>query len=313
MIQIRNFVGKDVEPLRRLWNRAHPTQTMNENLFARKLLLDPNFLPNSMFLACKDDRIVGMAYAPHRLFSISRKDDLEPDRGYITYFAVDPEFSVFEVGTMLLGACESHLIALGKTTITTGYAPIYLNQGFLTTETEYVELFQSFGYSPAESATRNLNLDEATLRTDLDARRASLAAGGIYIGALTPEYIVSYLDEDNTFSNVSWAFEFRTRITSRLDYESVRIAAKDGNVIGACVFGDPNSDAERFGPFGVDRAYRGRGIGTILLDDCLNEMKKRGLKRAWMQWTPIEGAANAVYSRAGFQIIDRLYSFTKQI
>lgn len=36
-----------------------------------------------------------------------------------------------------------------------------------------------------------------------------------------------------------------------MDFNRIRIAAKDGKVIGACVFNDPDSEPERFDPFGV--------------------------------------------------------------
>ena len=44
--------------------------------------------------------------------------------------------------------------------------------------------------------------------------------------------------------------------------------------------------------------YYGHNLDA--LHDCLTEMKKRGLQRAWAQSTPIASSATHVYEKAGF-------------
>ena len=46
-----------------------------------------------------------------------------------------------------------------------------------------------------------------------------------------------------------------------------------------------------FGPTGVRKSERGKGLGTILLDWCLWDMKQMGLKRAVIMWV----TGNTVY------------------
>jgi GNAT superfamily N-acetyltransferase len=86
------------------------------------------------------------------------------------------------------------------------------------------------------------------------------------------------------------------------DLDRIRVVTFGGEVIGFCVFGDPDGSPEGFGPFGVRTDFRGKKLGQILLADCLLEMKKRGLHNAWMQWTGKESAAHFVYEKAGFSI-----------
>ena len=55
---------------------------------------------------------------------------------------------------------------------------------------------------------------------------------------------------------------------------------------------------ERFGPFGVNEALRGRGIGRVLLAAMLSEMLKKGFHVAWFMST--SDAAARLYALCGF-------------
>ena len=143
-------------------------------------------------------------------------------------------------------------------------------------------------------------------------KKKELAKEGIYVGEMKDEYLLSLVNPDPSFAKPTWVYEFRNRLAD-LDYARIRIAAKDGKIIGCCVFGDPNGSPERFGPFGVNEDMRGKGLGTLLLNDCFLEMKKRGLHSAWAQWTPAQGPASILYDHYGFYKRNSYYMFEKEL
>jgi len=74
----------------------------------------------------------------------------------------------------------------------------------------------------------------------------------------------------------------------------VLVARRQGEIVGYC-----QQKLERFGPFGVDPAYRNLGIGRLLLFNCLATMSQRHNFFAYFLWTGEDAAR--LYSLAGFQ------------
>jgi len=318
MITIRTYQGRDAYEIPKLWNRVLVNDQASREMIVRKLLLDLNFVPEGFFVAEEDGKILGFINAVFRHTIFNRGADMENGTGYINCFVVDKEVDVEEVGGLLIHAAEDYFKKHGKTRIEMGYYPIYFTQGINEQDhPEYVTLFQKHGYVGNRSYAMDIDLTAYRTPDNIESKRKNLENEGFYIGPLTDEYLVSFLDIDQPFTGPSWSFEFRERLIRELDYDRIRIAAKDGQVVGACGFGDPNSSMERFGPFGVNKDLQGKGIGSVLLADALNEMKKRMLHCAWMQWTsgigPNSGPSGTVYRRAGFRETKTYIKFKKKL
>ena len=309
---IRSFRGDDAEALLLCWNNARSHDAVTRECFIKKLLLDVNFDAEGLLIAEEAGKILGFVNCVFRRVPMDAHSAINPREGWISAFAVDAPDGFEQVGNALMDAAESYFKTHGKTVISTGYYPLYLYQGMtLEYDGAYLPLFDQRGYSRALSLARELTLSEYTTPTDLESRRARLKENGIYTGAMEDKYIASLMDSREEFNSPSGAYEFKLRLLE-LDYGRIRIAAKDGHVIGVCVFGDPYDSPCRFGPFVVSPAYQGQGIGSVMLHDCLTEMKARGLERAWMQWTPRSGAAFAMYGKLGFRITKTYVTFSKR-
>ena len=303
---IRNIKSTDIVQIVELWNEALPHEVIDKNQFVKKVLLEPNFSEKGFFVAEENGDLVGFLNAP-----CYRKKTVTT--GHISILAIRDRARVSEIGTLLLDAAEAYHRENGKTHISTGYAPIYFTQGVEKDLCpEYVALYRSRGYEEKESLKRVCDLSRFTYPEQSRIRKAELAKEGIYIGEMKDEYILSLIDPSRPFAKPTWTFEFKQRLAD-MDYARIRIAAKDGEVIGCCVFGDPTGSPERFGPFGVNSDLQGKGIGKILLHDCFQEMKKRGLQCAWAQWTPVQGAAQNIYDRYGFTKRNSYYMFEKDL
>ena len=295
-----------------LWNSAHPAYPLTPELMAKKVFLDVNFKKEELLVAEEGGKAVAFAYVPCRRLAMDLSVPMNTQTGYICYFAVDPQH--WGAGEVLLQACEQHHQKAGRTTVSTAYGPLYHTQGFSEThDGSCIELFRQYGYAERESCRRKINLTEFIPPQAYTSRKTQLEAERFYIGELPYDLLADFVDPENPFTKKGWPWEFRVRLSNDPDLARARVAIYDGRIIGGCIFGDPNSDGCRFGPFGVCPEYRGKGIGFVLFVDCLLEMKRRGLPCAWAQWTPLADAAGALYDRVGFEVEDRFLAFSKAL
>ncbi len=308
---IRNIRGDDTDGIVALYKKTLPYLCIDRAIFMRKIFLEANFSKYGAFVAEEDGRILGFVNAVFRRVPICADSAVESDMGWLAGFIVDK--SRPEAGDKLLAAAEEFLAKSGKSTVNTGYYPTYFIQGTDERYTpEYAEIFRRRGYTEKRSIAMIADLTKYVPPENLEKRRAELATEGIAITSLTDRYITELFTLENDFLGASWLYEFRNRALD-MDFDRFRIAVKDGKVIGALVFGDPDSAPERFGPFGVSERFQGKGIGGILLADCFAEMKKRGLKTAWMQWASDNESASALYKKAGFVMKESYLEFEKKL
>jgi ribosomal protein S18 acetylase RimI-like enzyme len=99
-VRVRNYRPEDEAQLLEVWSAALLSDPINATWRA-KVLLDPNFDSAGYRVAEVDDRVCGF------LLSFTRKipcydEDLAPDGGWITTFAVHPAWQRRGVGTTLL-------------------------------------------------------------------------------------------------------------------------------------------------------------------------------------------------------------------
>lgn len=85
------------------------------------------------------------------------------------------------------------------------------------------------------------------------------------------------------------------------------IAKNRGKLVGFTVFGAYRGLPERFGPFGVDPAERGTGLGKILLHLTMTAMRAEGLHSSWFLWTGEASSAGHLYTKAGYAITRRFH------
>lgn len=314
-MNIRNFTGKDILTLPEIWKHDQPYLVISRELFLRKIIMEDNFKPEGFFVAEEaDGTVLGFSYAVYRTVPVSPTLPIEPDSGWIAAFCVADKSNFDEVGKALLMASEAYLLAAGKHQISTAFYPQYFAQGFVVdVRPEYEKLFLSLGYSAsAVSFSLSLDLSNFSEPESVTASRKRLADDGFYIGELKPEMVYDLFNNSVLATKQSFAQQIKMRLEG-FDYGKLRVAEYNGQMLGVAPFGDPGSDAGRFGPFIVDTSFRGRGIGTVLFSDCLAEMKRRNIPRAWMQWVSDSGTAFHIYEKFGFKKEHKFVTFAKTL
>ena len=96
-------------------------------------------------------------------------------------------------------------------------------------------------------------------------------------------------------------------VRSRLGIAELIVAERDGRLVGAVTLYSKRSSEQRW-PGGwagirllaVHPTFKGRGIGSGLMDECIRRCRKQGFAKIGLHTTEFMGAARRMYERMGF-------------
>lgn len=311
-MNIRTFHGTDLDAIIKIWNSSMPYNPIGRKAFVKNFLLDHNFNDEGFFVAEENGEILGYVYAIVRRFPTDVGASMDEDKGFINAIGLKYEKDILGgLGSTLVKTAENYIQSHGRQEVhMSHYTPNYIYQGINTLYPDYIALFQQEGY---EELGRNVSISIDLLQyvrpAYIDELKATREQEGFLFTKLKDEYIPAL------FKYAAPGFKHRLRriMQETMDYERFNLVVYNGKVIGANVFGDPYSCEERFGPFSISAEFRGKGLGQVLLHDCLTEMKNRGLQKAWSQSTPMASAASHIYAKAGFQRTGEYVIFKKAL
>jgi len=289
---------------RELYTDAFPVET-----FEQKVLLDPNFESEGALVAKLDGNIVGF------MLGLVRRHPLEDappdlDRSWITLMVVDGKFQRHGIGTALIDRTMNYLSSRGaKSVWISPYAPNYFWPG--VDESAYSGAINFLKKNRFEVAYRPLSMEVSLFDFEkplwFEERKSSLISDGFTFDTFKTQYTLALTNFLRAEFPGDWQRIIRETMLDIFKGETASdqlfVAIKDDQCVGFC-----QHQSERFGPFGVSSALRGRGVGSVLLFDCLTRMKEKGFYRAWLRWT--DDKAARLYSEAGFQETRR-YSVMK--
>jgi GNAT superfamily N-acetyltransferase len=300
---IAPYHADDLAAVVALLQATLPAEPITERSFARKVLLDPNFDPAGALVArLPPGEIIGF------LLALARQRTLEEapsdgERGWLTLFAVAPSARRQGVGTALLTAAEEWLRAQNRATVwVSPYAPNYWTPG--VDEAAYPEALAFLQRRGYETSSRPLSM-EVSLAEGWRApewvsehQRRLEAAGTLFVSFEARHILPLTAFLRREFPG-DWQRHLRETmldlVTGRRPADELLLAVQEEQVKGFA-----QSEGGRFGPFGVEAAARGQGIGAVLLFRHLDGMRSRGHRNAWFLWTD-DTTADRVYRAAGFR------------
>lgn len=303
MVRITGFRVGTGDQLVDLWCRSAPADPITADRFRDLVLLDPNFDPEGLRLAWDGAALVGAAYAVFRRVAMVG-DDLEPHRGWVPFFFVDPAVRGRGIGARTLTSALDYLRANGREeAIFSAYTPNYVLPG-LDAETypSAATLLARFGFTTVtQAAAMDRGLVGYTIPADVRARQEALEAAGYSFGSPHRDEVVWLIKLADEEFSPDWARAIRENLATGLPLERIVVARDpDAEVVGWAMFGAYAGVLERFGPFGVLARQRGNGLGAVLLHLALTRMRALGAHSAWFLWTGEQSPAGALYRKAGF-------------
>ncbi len=177
--------------------------------------------------------------------------------------AVDRDQRGRGIGSALLADAESR-----GARIVAAEAGNYFTPGVVETDTATIEFFVKRGYQET-ARTQNLVAD----------------VGGGELGAIratqqTRDRVLNFIEKE--FGRI-WRFEASRAFEN--EPATMFYAEVDGEIAGFAAHEANNRGLGFFGPTGVARAHRGRGLGAQLLHASLIDLHRLGYERAIIPWT----------------------------
>ncbi|MGI6149884.1 MAG: GNAT family N-acetyltransferase [Firmicutes bacterium] len=313
MIQYRHYASGDERQIVAAWNAALTKDPITPKRFRNLVLLDGNFDPEGLRLAFDGDELVGCVYAVRRLMPMSGSD-LEPDNGWIPFFFVVPSHQRRGIGRTLMSQALEFLQEKGrKQVFFASYAPNYILPGIDINAYPGGRAFlEAMGFAKLYAAVAmDRSLVGFVIPPDVEELRREREAEGYTFAHATDSDLVELIRFANEKFNPDWGRAIREGVVQGLPLERILVARDSGRLVGFCMYGAYEGVPERFGPFGVDPDQRGKGLGKILLNLCLRDMRSEGLHGAWFLWTGETTPAGYLYKRTGFAVTREFYVMKK--
>lgn len=308
-VQIRTFARGDLPDLVDLWNTSMAADPISQQRLLLDFVLDPHFDPASLLVARQDEKLVGF------VLGMSARADVPSDNavgtGVIAGFGVHPDFRRQGIGSRLLGQLETHWQSRDVDRIQIGpWIPTYLAPG--VDESTYpgtVDFLEANGYVAGGKPV--------SMRALLTGYEAADGVAEMAAGLQGEAVTIRPAVADDATELIAFAVDqfphwesyvrgaLRSTVTG-VDSATLHIALDGDSVIGFAM-----TNGERFGPFGVNGDYRGRGIGAVLLSRALCAMRAINVHLAYFLWTSDQTAR--LYNRHGFEIVRRFTMISKHV
>lgn len=309
-IDIRGYAADNETALIALWNATMWSDPIDAVTWRTRFLLDPNFLCDTCLVATlPDGEIVGFVLG---MFDWAWANPIRADsEAWIVGFGVREQHRRRGVARTLFDQLEWLWRASGVCRVTIGpYIPSYVTPGI--DEAAYPEAVRFAAAWGAATQSRPLSM-KASLTGYRSAvtpdRVGALGSAGIRIRPMTPVDILpllTFLERHFPHWRADAASVLSELYGSDPRAVTMHVAEDGGRIIGYA-----QSRSERFGPFGVDEAYRGRGVGAALLSTTLLVMRARGYHAAWFLWTSDRAAK--LYREHGFEEVRRFAMMSKTL
>lgn len=299
-MQFEPLSTRSIAELTDLWNAALGTRfPMRMQLLERNLFGDLNYLPEASFAAVVDGRLVGMVGAKLNREFIGA---IAPRQGYINSLIVHPDYQRQGIGTALLNRAVAQLRQLQPTKIHVGRDTFHFFPGVPTDCPEAEAFFQHHRAIVGDGLQTDLLGDLSSFDLPAGAVKA-LEQPGVEVRPLKPEEVAGMADFFRRSFPGRWQFEFAKYIYDGGDPGDLIAVVVDGTVEGFChiytpesrwigpgVYWAPLYPEHRFGgagPLGVSKEVRGRGLGLAVVAVGIDELKRRGITRAAIDWTDL--------------------------
>lgn len=308
-IEIRPYRAGDEASLIATWNEAMWADPIEPIAWRTRYLLDPNFAPETCPVAVDraSSDVVGFVLG----FTGSATGQAGSD-AWVVGFGVRGAYRRQGIGTRLMQAFESRVRQDGAARVLYGpYIPSYITPG--VDVAAYGDGISFLVANGASEGTRPLsmkaNLTNYRPEAGVTERERELATEKIVIRPAQPGDILpllAFLDEHFPHWKGDAAGVMRDLFGGDPRTVTLHIAEDDGSIIGYA-----QTRSERFGPFGVNESYRGRGVGAVLLSRTLRAMRAQGFHSAWFLWTSDRTAK--LYRQHGFEEVRRFAMVTKEL
>lgn len=311
-IRLESFQQERFQQVLICWNQSLIYDGIDEERFKQLILLDENFNPDLFLLALNQEKVVGFCYGVRRKIPYLERG-LEENRGWIVIMGVLPEYQNQGIGTMLCDEVEKRLKDMGTKEITLcAYSPNYFFPGIDKRYQQAISFFENRNYVyRAESVSMQRSLWDYHMADQYKEKLASLEKDGIHIIRYNDEYMLPLLNYLLENFGAGWKRNALIAMQKKEAEDTILLVVDEQkNILGFCMRKIDGNDA-RFGPFGVSEHLRSKGIGGVLFEYMMQEMKQKGIYYLYFLWT--DGAAQRFYERHDVKVYRTYQLYRKEV
>lgn len=311
-IRLESFQQERFQQVLTCWNQSLIYDGIDEERFKQLILLDENFNPDLFLLALNQEKVVGFCYGVRRKIPYLERG-LEENRGWIVIMGVLPEYQNQGIGAMLCDEVEKRLKDMGTKEITLcAYSPNYFFPGIDKRYQQAISFFENRNYAyRAESVSMQRSLWDYHMADQYKEKLASLEKDGIHIIRYNDEYMLPLLNYLLENFGAGWKRNALIAMQKKEAEDTILLVVDEQkNILGFCMRKIDGNDA-RFGPFGVSEHLRSKGIGGVLFEYMMQEMKQKGIYYLYFLWT--DGAAQRFYERHDVKVYRTYQLYRKEV
>ena len=311
-IRLESFQQERFQQVLTCWNQSLIYDGIDEERFKQLILLDENFNPDLFLLALNQEKVVGFCYGVRRKIPYLERG-LEENRGWIVIMGVLPEYQNQGIGTILCDEVEKRLKDMGTKEITLcAYSPNYFFPGIDKRYQQAISFFENRNYVyRAESVSMQRSLWDYHMADQYKEKLASLEKDGIHIIRDNDEYVLPLLNYLLENFGAGWKRNALIAMQKKEAEDTILLVVDEQkNILGFCMRKIDGNDA-RFGPFGVSEHLRSKGIGGVLFEYMMQEMKQKGIYYLYFLWT--DGAAQRFYERHDVKVYRTYQLYRKEV
>ncbi|MDV4152014.1 GNAT family N-acetyltransferase [Clostridium sp. AL.422] len=312
-MKIINYSQKYEEKVVNLWNECLIKDIISIEEFRKQVLFDDNFNTELALIAVEDEEVLGFILATKRQVPYLDRG-LEPEKAWINIIFVKENHRQNNIGKQLVAQIEQKLLSKGtKNIILASYSPNYFFPGIdVDSYQEAIGFFEKLNYkNTGEAVSMQRSLWDYKIPDKIIEKKAKLEQSGYIFKKFDYKYSLDLLDFLGKNFGGGWK---RNALMAMQNYEAEKLIwlALDNydNVVGFCMRKMDGNDC-RFGPFGVREDLRSTGIGGVLFNLMMDDMKKNKLYYLYFLWT--HGAGMRFYQRHGVEIYRSYYLYSKKL
>ena len=311
-VEIIDFDQRYLQEVLTCWNEALPYDLISEGRFLELVVYDDNFDASLMKLAIKDHHCVGFCYGIRRKVPYLERG-LEPERGWISIMAVKPEVQHMGIGTILVTQVEALLKERGTKQITLcAYSPNYFTPGIDERYHSAIAFFEQLGYRhTSNSVSMQRDLWDYHMNQEAKGKLRKLEEEGIRILPFNERYASELLTYTLKHFGAGWKRNTLLAMQKNVARETILLCVDSQDAIIGFAMRKIDGNESRFGPIGVNEDLRSKGIGGVLFECMMEDMRKRGLGYLYFLWT--DGAAQRFYERHQVKVYRSYQLYRKDI
>lgn len=311
-MKIINYDHTFIEDILQCWNSTLQYDLITKERFIDLVLLDDNFQADLMKLAIVDDRCIGFCYGVKRKIPYLERG-LESHRGWISIMAVCQEYQHQGIGRQLVNEVEKALAQKGATQITLcAYSPNYFTPGIDIRYQSGISFFEKMGYRyTSQAVSMQRDLWDYVLPEKTQQKIEVLRQEGIRFIAYQEKYLCQLLDFLLENFGSGWKRNALMAMQKKEAEKTIILCVDQNDHILGFVMRKIDGHDARFGPIGVKEELRSKGLGGVLLDVMMQDMKSRNIHYLYFLWT--SGDAQRFYDRHAFQVFRTYQLYRKEL